>query len=90
MDMSIVQGLSYLKKNSACIKKKKKKRAKTSLPPKKKKSIALLPRALHGGHVCETLLVLAATTAPSQHRISGGISNGVNYNIFRCMGKFRH
>lgn len=44
----------------------------------------------NGGHVCETLLLLAAIKATAQCQISGGITNGVNYNIFWCMGKFRH
>ena len=42
------------------------------------------------GHVCETLLLLAATGVTARCQISGGITNGVNYNIFWCMGKFRH
>lgn len=44
----------------------------------------------NGGHVCETLLLLAAIWATAQCQISGGITNGVNYNTFWCMGKFRH
>lgn len=44
----------------------------------------------NGGHVCETLLLSAAIRAAAQCQISGGITNGVNYNIFWCMGKFRH
>lgn len=36
----------------------------------------------NGGHVCETLLLSAAIRAAAQCQISGGITNGVNYNIF--------
>ncbi len=36
----------------------------------------------NGGHVCETLLLSAAIRASAQCQISGGITNGVNYNIF--------
>lgn len=36
----------------------------------------------NGGHVYETLLLLAAIRATAQCQISGGITNGVNYNIF--------
>lgn len=36
----------------------------------------------NGGHVCETLLLSAAIRAPARCQISGGITNGVNYNIF--------
>lgn len=36
----------------------------------------------NGGHVCETLLLSAAIRATAQCQISGGITNGVNYNIF--------
>lgn len=42
MDMSIVQGLSYFKKNSACIKKKKKEQ-KHHCHPKKKKVLHCFP-----------------------------------------------
>lgn len=61
-----------------------------------KKSHFTLPHTLerglvyNGGHVCGTLLLLAAIRALAQCQISGGITNGVNYNIFWCMGKFRH
>lgn len=39
-------------------------------------------RVYSGGHVCETLLLLAAIRAPARCQTSGGITNGVNYNIF--------
>lgn len=59
-----------------------------SSQPDAKKPQFTVPRTLggglvyNGGHAYETLLLLAAIRATAQCQISGGITNGVNYNIF--------